>query len=66
MKNFITIDDLPNWEDTLASMQELKANPTPDHIGQGRRWVNLFNRLRTRLSTQKAARLLGFEVMVEQ
>lgn len=67
MKNFITIDDLPNWEDTLASMQELKANPTAyGHIGQGKTIGLIFFNpsLRTRLSTQKAAKLLGFEVMV--
>lgn len=67
MKNFITIDDLPNWEDTLASMQELKANPTAySHIGQGKTIGLIFFNpsLRTRLSTQKAAKLLGFEVMV--
>ncbi|MGC6480465.1 MAG: N-acetylornithine carbamoyltransferase [Flavobacteriaceae bacterium] len=67
MQHFITLDDLPNWELTLTNMQELKADPSIyKHIGQGKTIGLIFFNpsLRTRLSTQKAAKLLGFDVMV--
>jgi len=67
MKNFITLDDLPYWDDTLDLMQELKDHPNAySSIGQGKTIGLIFFNpsLRTRLSTQKAAKLLGFEVMV--
>jgi N-succinyl-L-ornithine transcarbamylase len=67
MKHFLNTDDidsLPNW---LEKGRELAHHPqSHNHLGEGKTLCLLFfnNSLRTRLSTQKAARLLGLEVIV--
>ena len=67
MKNFITLQDLVNPIKTIALAKSCKQDPFANaHLGQ-RKTIGLlfFNpSLRTRLSTQKAARNLGLDVMV--
>ena len=67
MKNFITLQDLVDPNKTIALAKSCKQDPfAHDHLGQ-RKTIGLlfFNpSLRTRLSTQKAARNLGLDVMV--
>lgn len=67
MKNFITLQDLVDPKKTIALAKSCKQDPfAHDHLGQ-RKTIGLlfFNpSLRTRLSTQKAARNLGLDVMV--
>ena len=67
MKNFITLQDLVDPIKTIALAKSCKQDPfAHDHLGQ-RKTIGLlfFNpSLRTRLSTQKAARNLGLDVMV--
>ena len=67
MKNFITLQDLVDPKKTIALAKSFKQDPfAHDHLGQ-RKTIGLlfFNpSLRTRLSTQKAARNLGLDVMV--
>ena len=67
MKNFITLKDLVDPKKTIALAKSCKQNPFAHaHLGQ-RKTIGLlfFNpSLRTRLSTQKAARNLGLDVMV--
>ena len=67
MKNFITLQDLVDLKKTIALAKSCKQDPFAHaHLGQ-RKTIGLlfFNpSLRTRLSTQKAARNLGLDVMV--
>ena len=67
MKNFITLQDLVDPKKTIALAKSCKQDPFAHaHLGQ-RKTIGLlfFNpSLRTRLSTQKAARNLGLDVMV--
>ena len=67
MKNFITLEDLVDPIKTIALAKSCKQDPfAHTHLGQ-RKTIGLlfFNpSLRTRLSTQKAARNLGLDVMV--
>ena len=67
MKNFITLQDLVDLKKTIALAKSYKEDPFSNaHLGQ-RKTIGLlfFNpSLRTRLSTQKAARNLGLDVMV--
>ena len=67
MKNFITLQDLVDPTKTIALAKSCKQDPFANaHLGQ-RKTIGLlfFNpSLRTRLSTQKAARNLGLDVMV--
>ena len=67
MKNFITLQDLVDLKKTIALAKSCKQDPFANaHLGQ-RKTIGLlfFNpSLRTRLSTQKAARNLGLDVMV--
>ena len=67
MKNFITLEDLVDPIKTIARAKSCKQDPFAHaHLGQ-RKTIGLlfFNpSLRTRLSTQKAARNLGLDVMV--
>ncbi|MGB5189753.1 acetylornithine carbamoyltransferase [Robiginitalea sp.] len=67
MNHFLSTDDidsLPEWLKKGAALAQ--GIGTPDLPGQGKTLCLLFfnNSLRTRLSTQKAARLLGLEVLV--
>ena len=67
MKNFITLQDLVDLKKTIALAKSCKEDPFANaHLGQ-RKTIGLlfFNpSLRTRLSTQKAARNLGLDVIV--
>ena len=67
MKHFITLADLPNFEQTLDLAMDLKKNPTKSNgLGKNKTLGLLFFNpsLRTRLSTQKAAQNLGLPTMV--
>jgi N-succinyl-L-ornithine transcarbamylase len=67
MKQLLTLNDVPNMAEMIQLASELKSDPhTFSQLGS-RKTIGLlfFNpSLRTRLSTQKAARLLGLDVMV--
>ncbi|MCH2655459.1 MAG: hypothetical protein MKZ61_03360 [Flavobacteriales bacterium] len=67
MKNFITLNDLASPIKTIQLAKSCKKDPFGHvHLGQ-RKTIGLlfFNpSLRTRLSTQKAAKNLGLDVMV--
>ena len=67
MKHFITLADLPDFNQTLNLAMDLKKNPRQsDGLGKGKTLGLLFFNpsLRTRLSTQKAAQNLGLPTMV--
>ena len=67
MKHFITLDDLEDFDQTIASAMALKKNPYAFETLGKRKTLGLlfFNpSLRTRLSTQKAAEQLGMHSMV--
>ena len=67
MKQFLTLSDLPDFDAQVALAQRIKANPYEfEQLGKRKTLGLLFFNpsLRTRLSTQKAARLLGMDVMV--
>ena len=67
MKNFITLDDLPNFEECINQAIQLKKNPYSfEDIGKRKTIGMLFFNpsLRTRLSTQVAAQNLGFKTMI--
>ena len=67
MKKYTNIKDIKNISETIQQAIELKENPYGfSEIGQNKTLVMLFfnSSLRTRLSTEKAARNLGMQVMV--
>src|ERR1044072_9576469 len=67
MKNFISVHDVPNINALVKKALEYKANPFKDRtLGADKRIGLLFLNpsLRTRLSTQVAARNLGMEAIV--
>ena len=67
MKNFITLMDLPNFDQTLDLAMDLKKSPNQSaDLGKGKTLGLLFFNpsLRTRLSTQKAAQNLGLPTMI--
>tara|TARA_R110001632_G_scaffold122673_4_gene235365 strand:+ start:306 stop:1241 length:936 start_codon:yes stop_codon:yes gene_type:complete len=67
MKNYVNISDIENIEFTVQEAIQLKANPFQyQELGKHKTLVMLFFNasLRTRLSTEKAAKNLGMEVMV--
>ncbi|MFS4417582.1 acetylornithine carbamoyltransferase [Maribacter sp. 2307ULW6-5] len=67
MKHYLSINDLDNLQQTVAEALQLKKDPFAlEHLGRQKTICLLFfnNSLRTRLSTQKAARQLGMDVMV--
>ena len=67
MKHFLHISDIPSLSQWFEMGAELSGNPNKYYgVGKGKTLCLLFfnSSLRTRLSTQKAARLLGLEVMV--
>jgi N-succinyl-L-ornithine transcarbamylase len=67
MKQFLTLNDLPDFDAQVALSQQIKANPYQfEQLGKRKTLGLLFFNpsLRTRLSTQKAARLLAMDVMV--
>lgn len=66
MKNYINLLDIEDLEQTIAEALQLKKENTVANLGKGKTLGMLFFNpsLRTRLSTEKAAKLLGMEVMV--
>ncbi|WP_417800615.1 acetylornithine carbamoyltransferase [Tenacibaculum sp.] len=67
MKKYTAINDIENLSDTIQKAIQLKKNPYQcTHIGQHKTLVMLFFNasLRTRLSTEKAAKNLGMQVSV--
>ncbi|MCX2839716.1 N-acetylornithine carbamoyltransferase [Salinimicrobium sp. MT39] len=66
MKNYISLSDIENLDLAIAEGLQLKNNNTVANVGKGKTLGMLFFNpsLRTRLSTEKAAKLLGMEVMV--
>ncbi|GGG20116.1 ornithine carbamoyltransferase [Dokdonia pacifica] len=67
MKKFTTIHDIENLSKTIQEAIALKANPFQyDTLGKHKTLVLLFfnSSLRTRLSTEKAAKKLGMDVMI--
>ncbi|MEE0804029.1 MAG: acetylornithine carbamoyltransferase, partial [Prevotellamassilia sp.] len=67
MQTFLYAKDLGNLSDALALAKEIKANRYAyEHLGKRKTALLVFfnNSLRTRLSTQKAARNLGLDVIV--
>ncbi len=67
MKKYISINDISNLADTIQQAIQLKKAPFAfEKLGKHKTLVMLFFNasLRTRLSTEKAARNLGMEVMV--
>ncbi|MBR99571.1 MAG: acetylornithine carbamoyltransferase [Flavobacteriaceae bacterium] len=67
MKNFISIDDLSDFEKSVSEAIDLKNNSLKfNSLGKNKSLAMLFFNpsLRTRLSTQKAAQNLGFNTMV--
>jgi N-succinyl-L-ornithine transcarbamylase len=67
MKTFLHVADLGSLDKALAEAAEIKANRYQfEHLGHHKTALLIFfnNSLRTRLSTQKAARNLGLDVMV--
>ncbi len=67
MKHFISLNDLPDFAQTLTLAKQLKAAPFAHETAGKRKTLGLlfFNpSLRTRLSTQKAAQNLGLNTIV--
>ncbi|MCK0179007.1 acetylornithine carbamoyltransferase [Flavobacteriaceae bacterium S0862] len=67
MNKYINIDDIENVSKTIKEAIQLKQNPFQfHHLGKHKTLAMLFfnSSLRTRLSTEKAAKNLGMEVMV--
>ena len=67
MKHFLHISDIPEVSQWIQTGKLLREEPLEyGDVGKGKTLCLLFfnNSLRTRLSTQKAARLLGMEVIV--
>lgn len=67
MKNFISVNDVADINDLVAKALAYKKNPFADrNLGAGKRIGLLFLNpsLRTRLSTQVAAKNLGMEAIV--
>lgn len=66
MKNYLKISDIPDFYAAVREAVELKNNQNPVPIGKGKTLGMLFFNpsLRTRISTEKAAKLLGMDVIV--
>lgn len=67
MKKYTEIKDIMNLQETIQLAKQLKKNPYGfEHLGRHKTIALLFFNasLRTRLSTEKAAKNLGMEVMV--
>ncbi|WP_411766620.1 acetylornithine carbamoyltransferase [Winogradskyella sp. A3E31] len=67
MKNYTTIHNIKDFSSTIKETIELKKNPFLfSELGKHKTLVMLFfnSSLRTRLSTEKAAKHLGMDVMV--
>jgi N-succinyl-L-ornithine transcarbamylase len=67
MKNYTSINDIENIPEIIQEAIQLKENPFQfEELGKYKTLVMLFfnSSLRTRLSTEKAAKNLGMQVMV--
>ncbi|MCC1483863.1 Rossmann-fold NAD(P)-binding domain-containing protein [Winogradskyella immobilis] len=67
MKNYTKISDINNLNQTIKDAIQLKVNPFQyQSLGKQKTLVMLFfnSSLRTRLSTEKAAKQLGMDVMI--
>ena len=66
MKNYIDSRDVKNLQELVQEALQLKKSNTAASVGKGKTLGMLFFNpsLRTRLSTEKAAKLLGMDVMV--
>ena len=66
MKNYINLSDIEDLKALIHDARGTKSNPSEEKPGKGKTLGMIFFNpsLRTRLSTEKAARLLGMEVMV--
>jgi len=67
MKHFLSIEDVKDYKALIASALAYKSNPFVDKtLGQNKTMVMIFLNpsMRTRISTQRAARNLGMEVIV--
>jgi len=67
MKNYTTLKDISNLSETIKEAILLKMNPFEfSELGKNKTLVMLFfnSSLRTRLSTEKAAKNLGMDVMI--
>lgn len=66
MKNYINLTDIENLKALIQDAKVMKSKPSEEKPGKGKTLGMLFFNpsLRTRLSTEKAAKLLGMDVMV--
>lgn len=67
MKHFLSIEDVTNYKALVQSALDYKAKPLKDKwLGQNKTMGMIFLNpsMRTRISTQRAARNLGMEVIV--
>lgn len=67
MRNFTSVNDIPDLKKALDVAFEVRKNPFAfSHLGKNKTMVLIFfnSSLRTRLSTQKAAMNLGMNTMV--
>lgn len=67
MRNYTSINDLQSLEKTIETAISLKQNPFQfQDLGKHKSLVMIFfnSSLRTRLSTEKAAKNLGLDVTV--
>jgi N-succinyl-L-ornithine transcarbamylase len=67
MRKFLTVNDIGDIDSALTEARILKRNPHGfSYLGKNKTMILLFfnSSLRTRLSTQKAAKNLGMEVIV--
>lgn len=66
MKNYTSLSDIENLQELIIEALQLKKENTAIDFGKSKTLGMLFFNpsLRTRLSTEKAAKLLGMEVMV--
>lgn len=65
MKQFLSAQDIPSIPEMIDLAAKIKLNPEVyDYDGEGKTLINLFFNpsLRTRLSTEKAGRVLGMHV----
>lgn len=69
MKQFLSVHDLPNIEKAIKGGIALKKDPWAYEALGKRKTIGLLffnNSLRTRVSTEKASKMLGLDVMVMQ
>ncbi|MDR5590650.1 N-acetylornithine carbamoyltransferase [Christiangramia sp. SM2212] len=66
MKKYTSISDIDDLESIIREARGLKSHNPEYKVGTGKTLGMLFfnNSLRTRLSTEKAAKLLGMDVMI--